>query len=121
MALTSRQILDRALPESEWQKQVEEALTLHQWDWWHVPANVVVCPTCRRKIYRGIRKGFPDILAIKPPFLIWIELKTETGVLDPDQKAMHHKLRACGQTVLHARPRDREWLFALISNPGGHT
>lgn len=109
--------MDGQLKEASWQKQVEEALTLFGWWWLHVPSNVVVCPRCHTKIYRGIAKGFPDILAIKPPFILWIECKTERGHVDPEQKRVKAMLEACGQTVLHARPRDRERLFHLIAFP----
>ena len=107
--------MDGQLSEKKWQKQVEEALDVYGWWWFHVPANVVVCQYCRRKNYRGIKKGFPDILAIKPPRLLWIELKRERGWLEPEQRQVHEMLRACGQTVLHVRPRDREELLGLIA------
>ena len=74
-----RKLIDGNLNETTWQKQVEEALTVCGWWWMHVPANVVVCPCCHTKIYRGIRKGFPDLFAIKPPHMFWLELKTERG------------------------------------------
>lgn len=110
-----RRFMDRQLSEAQWQKQVEEALDAFGWTWWHIPSNVVVCPNCHAKVYRGIRKGFPDLLAIRSPVILWIELKRERGQLSPDQRQMFQLLRASGQTVLHARPRDREWLFELLA------
>lgn len=110
-----RRLTDGKLKEREWQQQVEEALTRHGWWFIHIPANVVICPSCHRKIYRGIAKGFPDILAIKPPRLLWLELKRERGQLEPEQKRVGAMLQACGQTWLHARPRDREELLHLIA------
>jgi hypothetical protein len=110
-----RKFMDRRLKEKPWQKQVEEALTVCGWWWMHVPPNVIVCPGCHRRIYRGIRKGFPDILAIKPPDILWIELKTETGQVEPEQTSVGEMLRACGQTWVVARPRDRETLLARIA------
>jgi hypothetical protein len=107
--------MDRSLKEAPWQKQVEEALEVYGWWFMHIPSNVVVCPHCHTKIYRGIAKGFPDILAIKPPRILWIELKTERGQLLPEQTAVGQMLQACGQTWIHARPRDRESLYALIA------
>jgi hypothetical protein len=111
--------MDGALSEKQWQKQVEEALDVFGWWWMHVPSNVVVCPSCHAKIYRGIAKGFPDILAIKPPYILWIELKRERGQLDKEQRRVAHMLEACGQVWRHARPRNREELFELITNPKG--
>jgi hypothetical protein len=115
-----RRLIDGDLKERDWQKQVEEMLRWYGWWFMHVPPNVVVCPHCRTRIYRGIKRGFPDILAIKPPHILWIELKTERGWLDPDQQRVHEMLRACGQTVRRARPRDREALLNLIALPEAH-
>lgn len=112
-----RRLIDGRLSEQEWQKQVEEALRWYGWWWMHIPPNVVVCPGCHRKIYRGIARGFPDILAIKPPYILWIELKTERGALDPDQQRVHAMLQDCGQRVLRVRPRDRETVLNLIAHP----
>jgi hypothetical protein len=83
----------------------------------HVPSNVVVCPRCHTKIYRGIKKGVPDLWAMKPPFALYIELKTERGQLDRDQKRIRDLIQACGLAFIHARPRDRERLLELIAHP----
>jgi hypothetical protein len=112
-----RRLLDGQLKEAPWQKQVEAALDVYGWWWMHIPPNVVLCPLCRTRIYRGIRKGFPDILAIKPPHILWIECKTEHGHVDPEQQRVKAMLEASGQVVVHVRPRDRAWLFALIAEP----
>ena len=70
-----RRLVDGALTEAQWQKQVEGWLDLYGYWWMHIPSNVVVCVRCGHKNYRGIKKGFPDILAIKPPVMLWLELK----------------------------------------------
>jgi hypothetical protein len=111
--------MDGALTEAQWQKQVEEALDVFTWWWMHIPSNVVVCSVCHSKNYRGIAKGFPDILAIKPPHILWIECKRERGQLDPEQKRVGAMLEACGQRWIHARPRDRAQLLNLIAHPEG--
>ena len=113
-----RRLTDGALTEAQWQKQIERALTAFGWWWMHIPSNVVVCSRCGTKVYRGIAKGFPDILAIKPPRILWLELKKETGHLDAEQVRVGHMLQACGQTWIHARPRDREQLIELIVGEG---
>lgn len=112
-----RRLVDGQLSEKQWQRQLEKALDAFGWWWFHVPANVLVCTYCHRRNYRGIRKGFPDILAIKPPYILWLECKTEVGVLKPEQRHVHAMLRACSQRVLHVRPRDRERVLELIAHP----
>lgn len=108
-------LMDGQLKERQWQQQVERALDAQGWWYIHVPSNVVICPGCRRRIYRGIRKGFPDILAIRPPDILWIELKTTTGSLDRHQRHVRDLLAACGQTFIRARPGDRQQLLAVIA------
>jgi hypothetical protein len=112
-----RRLIDGKMLERDWQKVVESALDAFGWWFAHVPANVVMCPRCKTKVYRGIRKGIPDILAIKPPYILWLELKTEHGRLETEQREVGDMLQACGQTFVEARPRDRAALLDLIAHP----
>lgn len=116
-----RRLTDGALKEREWQKQVERWLDVYGYWWMHIPSNVIVCTRCGHKNYRGIKRGFPDILAIKPPHILWIELKRERGQLEPEQTQVGQMLLACGQRWIHARPRDRESLLNLIAHPEAAT
>jgi hypothetical protein len=112
-----RRLMDRHLSETDWQKQVEQALDWFGWWWMHVPANVIVCEFTGRRHYRGIRKGVPDIWAIRPPYMLWLELKTETGPHRPEQDQVMDKIRACDLLAIAARPRDREQVLALLGHP----
>lgn len=116
MAVTPlRRLLDRGLKEQPWQKHVETELAFFGWWYMVVPPNVVVCPRCHWKIFRGVAKGWPDIVAIRPPDILWLELKTERGQLRPEQTAVGQMLLACGQTWRRVRPRDHDELRALIA------
>lgn len=113
-----RKYMDRKLPESAWQKEIEDALDFFGWWHSHNPPNVVVCSRCHTKNYRGIRKGIPDIWAMHPSgVMLWIECKTETGQLDPHQRQVGELIKACGLRWIHARPRDRELLLNVIAHP----
>lgn len=112
-----RRLLEKGLREQPWQKQVEAELEFFGWWYMVVPPNVVVCPKCRWKIFRGVAKGWPDIVAIRPPEILFIELKAERGQLRPEQTMVGAMLRACGLRWIHARPRDREELRKLIARP----
>ena len=112
-----RRLMDGQLKEHEWQGQVEQALDVYGWWWMHIPANVVVCPRCCTRIYRGIRKGVPDIWAIRPPYMLWIECKTQHGHLRPEQRQLMDMIRACGLIAIRARPSDRDRVLELIANP----
>lgn len=66
-------VLCQTISEAAWQKTVTEYLTLRGWLWYHT--------------HRSDRSepGFPDIVAIRPPRLVWCELKKETGQPSPEQ------------------------------------
>ena len=50
--------------------------------------------------------GTPDLLVIGRHHLYWVEVKTATGQLRPEQVVMHERLRSLGQTVIVARSID---------------
>ena len=53
---------------------------------------------------RGSQAGFPDLVLIRRPRVVWAELKSERGRLSDDQRAWIEELRACGQTAFVWRP-----------------
>ena len=58
-------------------------------------------------------RGVPDRIAILPDGrVVFIELKTETGTLDPLQMRQIERLRSWGQTVFVIRGMDRARAFA---------
>lgn len=48
--------------------------------------------------------GFPDEVLVRPPRLIFAELKSETGTLSVSQETWLDALRDCGQEVYLWRP-----------------
>lgn len=51
--------------------------------------------------------GLPDLILIRRPRLVWVELKAERGRLSDDQRAWIEDLRASGQECYLWRPS--EW------------
>lgn len=51
-------------------------------------------------------RGFPDLVLIKPPQLIYAELKSQTGKVSTDQRKWLDHLMACGVEVYLWRPSD---------------
>jgi Holliday junction resolvase len=102
--------------EAEWMVTIGDALDLTGWAWiHHRPA--------RRKggkwttpTQGNSSKGFPDIVAVRSPRVLWIEVKTNTGRTTPEQKQWVESLRSSGQEahVLHF-PRDWHRFDALIA------
>jgi hypothetical protein len=58
--------------------------------------------------YRSDRSepGFPDLVLMRPPLLLFRELKTDTGRLTAPQRRWIEELAACGQDVGVWRPAD---------------
>ena len=48
--------------------------------------------------------GFPDLVCVRRPRLLFIETKSERNTATDDQKAWLAELRACGQEVYLWRP-----------------
>ena len=54
----------------------------------------------------GSEPGFPDLVLVRGPAILWRELKTETGVLNQAQRGWLADLEAAGQDVDVWRPVD---------------
>lgn len=54
--------------------------------------------------------GFPDRVAIRPPRLMFVELKDERGRIRPEQQAWHNALKLCGDQVAYAADRAARWV-----------
>ncbi len=51
--------------------------------------------------------GFPDLVLVRPPVVLFVELKSESGKLRPEQKAWLDALRACESVEAYLwRPGD---------------
>lgn len=52
--------------------------------------------------------GFPDLVLVRVPEILYVELKTDKGRLTKEQRAWLDALGACGQECYVWRPRDLE-------------
>lgn len=90
--------------ERDWQKQVLGLAQFRGWATYHTYDS------------RKSQAGYPDITAVRPPRVLFIELKTETGVVSDAQRAWLDALAQCpGVTALVARPSDWALLDALLA------
>lgn len=83
------------IPEKDWQAQVVQLARLSGW----------------RRIYhtfdsRRSQGGFPDLVLVRPPELLIVELKTDVGKVKPNQQEWLDDLAACGVETAVWRPRD---------------
>lgn len=94
-------IVARQMSEAELQKNVEELAILMGYTVRHV-----------RDARRQNLEGLPDLLLLKKPRKLWIELKAERGQLRPSQVHLFCLLIDCGDEVYVVRPRD--WLSGRV-------
>ena len=105
------------ITEAEWLHSVGDALDLTGWAWiHHRPARRAqgkwTTPT-----QGNSAKGFPDIVAVRPPRVLWLELKAARGQVSPEQAAWLERLRASGQEA-HVLKLPRDWpTFTALTAP----
>jgi VRR-NUC domain len=91
-----------AISERDFQSQVLDLATLHGWRHFHA-LNM-----------RGSDAGWPDLVLCRPPELLVVELKSETGRLGEIQREWLDALRACGVETALWRPGDFENVHARL-------
>jgi len=90
--------------EASWQATVTGAAEVFDWFVYHNPDS------------RRSNPGFPDLVLIRPPRVMFLELKRQTGRLSPTQREVIAALEQCPGVEVHvARPSDWEqvcsWLY----------
>jgi hypothetical protein len=59
-------------------------------------------------------EGFPDLVLLRRPRVVFCELKSDRGALTPAQRAWLEELRACGQEAYVFKPRDMDAIAKLL-------
>ncbi len=92
---TLRGILDRSMSEERFQSEIRKLATLRGWLCWHAYDS------------RRSPEGFPDLTLVRPPRLVFAELKSEHGRLTPSQELWLETLGAVpGVEVYCWKPHD---------------
>lgn len=64
-------------------------------------------------------KGYPDLTAVRPPRVLFIELKNDNGRLTPEQVIWLGHLKDCpGVETFIWRPSDAEEIIKVLSKGG---
>jgi VRR-NUC domain len=92
----------RPITERRFQQQVTDYAELMGWHWWH---------TLRSE---GSPKGWPDLVLIRRPRIVFVELKGQRTPVTADQQACIDDLRACGQEAWIFRPSDWEKIERIL-------
>ena len=104
------------LTEAEWLRSVGDALDLTGWAWIHHRPARRAQGKWTTATQGNSAKGFPDVVAVRPPRVLWLELKTERGRVSVEQNSWLDLLRASGQEAHVLRmPRDWSSFTALIA------
>jgi hypothetical protein len=72
------------MSEKDLQKLVEELAEWNGWKYYHVPDS-----------RRVTSAGFPDLVLVRPPRIIYAELKVGSNKLSPAQLEWKRDLQAC--------------------------
>lgn len=90
-----------ALTEAQWQELVVDFARLHGWRHYHTHDS------------RRSAAGFPDLVLVRGPELLFVELKSEKGRITPQQRQWLEALDAVTETHVW-RPSDEKEAFARL-------
>ena len=91
------------LTEADWQALIVQFATLHGW------------LTMHQLHSKGTTAGWPDLVMLRPPELIVVELKSERGKVSAAQQSWLAGLAACGVETYVWRPHDEAEAFARLA------
>ena len=103
--------------EKAFMAQVIQYATLRGWVAWHDRANNAprACKRCKARLdIPRNDPGFPDLILVRRPRVVWAELKAERGRLSTDQRDWLRELAAAGQEVFVWRPSDFEEIQRVL-------
>ncbi len=91
------------IAEKDWQEQVEQLAELFGWRKYHTWRSIKSDP------------GFPDLVLLRPPRLIFAELKIEGKEPTPAQYDWLHGIAASGKEAYVWYPADLEMVTRILS------
>lgn len=94
MGPTLRQVLDERTSETELQNAIIDYARARRWLVYHTHNS------------RHSEKGFPDLVLVRAPRLIFAELKRQQGKVSLEQQLWIDKLDGCDVEVYVWRPSD---------------
>ena len=103
--------------EKAFMRQVIQYASLRGWVAWHDKATNAprACKRCKARLDLPRNDpGFPDLILVRRPRVVWAELKAERGRLSTDQRDWLRELAAAGQEVFVWRPSDFEEIQRVL-------
>lgn len=107
----------KTIREDEFQRYVLAVAEQEGWLTCHVRRSIM---SDGRILTATSSPGFPDLVLVRPPQLVFLELKSHRGKPSPDQRVWIRSIQACdGSEAYVVRPGDwREILRLLARTPG---
>ncbi len=97
---------DKGLPvqsEKDFLSQLKDLAKIYHWRLYHPFLS------------KWSERGYPDITLVRPPRIIFAELKREKGVLSPSQEEWAELLRACpGVEYYQWKPSNWDDILVLM-------
>ena len=104
--------LKAEIKEEDFQRQVIDLAHIFNWRVAHF--RPAMTKHGWRTAVAGDGAGFPDCVFVKPPHLIYAELKSETGQLSAEQYFWLQELVKCGQEVYLWKPSDFQEIASIL-------
>ncbi len=105
--LTDEERAFRAISEKEHQAEVIRVAEMYGWKWRHFhDSRREVVRKSGKKLFIGDKdaSGWPDLVLVRGPEIIFVECKKELGTLSDDQVEWLGYLDECGMEVFVTRP-----------------
>lgn len=99
----------KPISERRFQAQVVRLAEMFSWKVWHDNASAGrrQCQACGAPVtIPGNPAGLPDLILVRRPRVVWVELKAQRGKLTDDQWAYIEELKASRQEAYVWRPSD---------------
>ena len=90
------------LTEAAYQRRITDYCNLRGLRWHHETDS------------RRTRPGYPDLTVCGPGGVVWLEVKTDTGRIRPEQRDWLNALTAAGHDALIVRPRHWDDVRSLL-------
>lgn len=99
--------------EADWQREVLRVAHAHGWRTSHTRRARV-----GRRMVTPAATGLPDLILVRPPQLVFLELKAHRGEHRPAQIEWLRDLQACdGVEAYMVGPAEAEHVWALLTDP----